>query len=336
MSRDAMTHLQPSHVVVVDVGGPHAKHLDWFPGAPVVKPTTPAFEQEVRHMLGQVDSLLLLETPYDARLYDWAREAGVFTVVVAMPEYHIPERWRADLVVNPTSYLHDRLPEGSIVLPWPVDTSAITYRPRTQIDTWLHVVGQPCAHDRNGTNLVLRAFEQMPEQQLIIRSQVPLRNLRRSRHHNIQFVSKETATVDELYQDADAFILPRRYAGQSLVINEAQAAGLPLVCLDRVPEAAWTAPKALIPSHGRKGRGWTRSRADVYPRNRTLPGGLGQLEIADAAIEDVVRTVHRVAGSLGRTQRLSDLSRHRALSMSWDAIGDRWRSIVSSQRVLSA
>lgn len=326
MSRDAALNLPINDVVIVDVHHPQPMDLTPFPGAPVADPTTPAFETAVKAMLPRIDTLLVLETPYDPRVYDWAREADVMTVCVAMPEYDIPERWGADIIVNPTDYLHDRLPPGAIVFPWPVDTASVIFRARTEARTFLHIVGQPCAQDRNGTKLVIDAFRAMPDRRLIVRSQVSV--VKGVKHaKNIEY-RVGNPTLEELYDDGDVLVYPRRYAGQSLVMQEAQAAGLPLVCLDREPDRGWTLSPALIPAHVKN------TWPVVRNSQRDVPGtgiktDYSPVDVYDAKISDVIATIERVASNPFVVESLSNFSHSRASHMSWGALRGEWVKILS-------
>lgn len=326
MSKDAVRNLPIADSIVVDVHHPQPMDLEPFGSAPVVDPKTPAYEKAVRNMLARIDTLLVLETPYDPRVYEWAREADVLTVCVAMPEYDIPDRWRADIVVNPTNYLHDRLPPGSLVFPWPVDLDYIVFRPREKAETYLHIVGQPCSQDRNGTQLVLRAFAAMPDLHLIVRSQEKVKQPVSAA--NIEYRIENVANVSDLYQEGDVLVYPRRYAGQSLPCMEAQAAGLPLICLDRDPERDWTMSTALIPAFVKNS--WPvirRSSRDVKAAHNP---GYSPVDVYDALISDVIETVDRVKAPY-IVESLSNYSRARAKKMSWEELGPSWLRILEGR-----
>ena len=53
----------------------------------------------------------------------------------------------------------------------------------------------------------------------------------------IRFVGIQEDT-SRFYQAMDAFVLPSRYEGLGVVLIEAQACSLPIVCSDEVPEEA--------------------------------------------------------------------------------------------------
>jgi glycosyltransferase involved in cell wall biosynthesis len=88
----------------------------------------------------------------------------------------------------------------------------------------------------------------------------------------------------------DALLLPRRYGGLSLVMQEAWATGMPVVGLDRVPENAWAGVVPADAADGdvvpMKGGNFTLSDADPAEYARAWT------ELADA---DFYRVVSRDA-----------------------------------------
>lgn len=318
MSWDAQRFLSPHRTVIVDAQQGHDMHPERFPDAPIVLPDTPNFREACLAMLSDIDVLLTLETPYDYSLYTWARELNVPSVLVCMPEYYAyrlhPDLPRPDVVVNPTTYMQDST-HADHVLPWPVDTSAIPYVPRKSADVFLHVVGQHCAWDRNGTRLVLDAFRLLPGLKLVARSQVPYQLLRKGRSlPNVTVMEGETRTVADLFSVGDVLVYPRRYAGNSLLINEAQANGLPLICLARNPEKDWTILPALCPT----------------TRDSTTRRGF---HVYDASPRTLAHIIERLAESPDLVEALSLFSRKRALSISWNVMLPLWQCLLSTAYV---
>lgn len=326
MSDDAVRHLKPSQVVIVDVRHPHGvSYRDWdtiVDFIEVADPQTSAFQDAVHRMLENIDVLLILETPYDSNVYGWAWQFDVRTVCVAMPEYNIPSRWRADRVVNPTPYLNDRLP-NALINPWPVDTLNYTPRVRYSANTFLHVVGQPCANDRNGTDLVYQAFRRLPHRNVIFRSQVQLDY---RPYSNMDFRVGNVVHPAELYTEGDVFLSLRRYAGQNLPAMEAMASGLPLVCLDREPDNRWTHPSAIIPAYVR--REWAvRNRSTRDARSMRESGATG-LPVYDAKVEDVMEVIERLAADAALVEELSREAIRRSNEWSWTYLLPQWQRIL--------
>jgi glycosyltransferase involved in cell wall biosynthesis len=91
----------------------------------------------------------------------------------------------------------------------------------------LHVGGKFAAKDRNGTETVLQMLKySKANYELVITTQkFPELNLKDSR---ITVNNNNPENREELYNGFDAMVLPRRYAGLCLPMNEALISGLPV------------------------------------------------------------------------------------------------------------
>lgn len=129
---------------------------------------------------------------------------------------------------------------------------------------FLHIAGTIAAHDRNGTLDLLAAVQQTQEEfDLTIASQheLPPEYLTFNRKVNYKIGS-----VDEpckLYKDYDALILPRRYGGLSLPVQEALMSGLPVIMTDISPNKELLPAKWLVNAR-KKGDFRARTMIDVY------------------------------------------------------------------------
>lgn len=113
---------------------------------------------------------------------------------------------------------------------------------RTGSRRFVHIVGKQAEHDRNGTEDLLRALEFcQSEFELVIRSQYPLPYEINDRRLTFDFGNK--TEQNELYKDFDAMIIPRRYGGLCLPMNEALCSGLPVIMTDVSPN------NQILPEH---------------------------------------------------------------------------------------
>lgn len=209
----------------------------------------------VRGFLEGLDVVYSAETFYDWRVCDLARELGVRTVCHAMPEYfkHTPNAHNyfpddlppADVWWAPTTWRLEHLPEGTEVVPVPIPTDR--WLPRdtavtTAIPRWLHTIGSRAASDRNGTRIFLAALKHVKrDHEVIIRSQSEpfYANGGYGRNVHLRTSSLDVADYWELYADADALVLPRRYGGLCLPALEGMGAGLALVMPEVSPNCDW-------------------------------------------------------------------------------------------------
>jgi glycosyltransferase involved in cell wall biosynthesis len=233
---EAVRHLQPDRVLVVDVENPEGfpLHLDRYPGATVARLQTNGRdwwfgETLIREWLDGLDVVFSCETVYDWRLIEWARDQHVSTVVQLNPEFFLhrhvplpePTAWW-----NPSTWRMDQLPASVRHVPVPVALDRFAeddgkLRRGDGALRLLHVVGRPAMADRNGTELLAKAMRRIGGVELTVTSQ-------RATVH-AQRVVGEVADYWRLYDDQDVLVMPRRYGGLCLPVQEAMAAGLAVV-----------------------------------------------------------------------------------------------------------
>lgn len=257
MAKEFHDALEPDRTLVVRVLGAEAAGFagfpERFPGASVVRFSGELPEAECRQFLRGLDVVYTVETGYDARFYDWAREEGCRSVCHVMPEFFHwwghPAPSAPDVFWTPTTWWLDRLPPETRLVPVPAP--ARTARLRTAARTFVHVAGTRAAADRNGTIAVIQAAQLLKEScRLILRSQASTLPQPRL-GSNVELVLEPGGVADrwKLYEDGDVLVLPRRYAGLSLPIIEALADGMAVIGTDREPERS-TWPMLHVPTLG--------------------------------------------------------------------------------------
>jgi glycosyltransferase involved in cell wall biosynthesis len=254
---EACRHLRPERVLLIDPAPGVAKgfdqHAERFPGATLASWAGEGLdERTVRRWLAGLDVVYTAETSYDPRLYEWARQLGVRTVLHVMPEFlrPAPPELRPDVWWTPTPWRLDRLPPSTVVVPVPVATDRFDRQVRARCDTLLHVAGHRAAADRNGTTALLASLRYLrtPTRIVITGQDGHLPAARLPSH--VELVERSAGVADywQLYDEGDALVLPRRYGGLSLPAQEAMAAGMALVMTDCEPQrTCWP----IIPIAGR-------------------------------------------------------------------------------------
>lgn len=216
------------------------EHPEYFPDARVCRfngGRIPVEDQD--WLLDGVDTIYTAETPYDFGLFLRAERAGVRTVLHLNPEldHHQkhPETPRPSVVALPTEWLAERYP-NAVSLPMPVEPVTV------ERGMWaVHPGGWPAAKDRNGTRLVIEASVNVGG--IKIRSQVPPDQPWR----NASVEVGDFPTIADVLAGAQMVVLPRRYGGLYLVLQEAMAAGLPVLHIDRKPYGPQLPPEARLP-----------------------------------------------------------------------------------------
>lgn len=127
---------------------------------------------------------------------------------------------------------------------------------------FVHVVGKQASNDRNGTEDILIALEYCQSDfELVILSQYELPYQINDRRVTFDIGNK--MDQNELYKDFDAMIMPRRYGGLCLPMNEALASGLPVIMTNISPNNR-ALPKEWLIDATIKLKFKTRTMIDCY------------------------------------------------------------------------
>lgn len=308
-------HLKPHKTVVIDSSpfNGHKQNYDWYENAHIIHglPTN----QDVDFILDDIDVLLTAETPYNQQLYVEAARRGVKTVCVENPEFfdqflykHYP---LPDLIILPSVWKEDEIrayaePRGTkvIQLHHPVDRNDFPFRLRTGQRTF-HVAGKPATFDRNGTYDYLTA---VPDGTVTTQDEAYAQKLRKefrfSRvHHSI-------AEPYQLYGMGDIMVLPRRYGGNCLPLNEALSSGLPVIMPDISPNNHLL-PKAWLANAEIKDYFEPRGRVDVYKSN------------IDSLQERIAYVQINIEEESRRADRIAEI-------ISWNTLLPVWREALES------
>lgn len=246
---DFYVHMKPDKVMVVDIShlNGYTNYLERYPGAQVAT----GFEissADIDSFLDGLDVVFTVECPYNHYLYEKARELGVKTVCqynfewlahhqqpfLPLPDLFLsPSEWRREDMHWPTKYLHV-----------PIDRAKFPFKKRTEAKRFLHIAGHRTFNDRNGTDILLDAlpFIQNHDIEIIIRTQDDLRPIG---DHRMKVIKQDVVDHADLY-DGDVLILPRRYGGLSLQLNEAMSCGMVPIMPDASPQNEFLTPDLLI------------------------------------------------------------------------------------------
>lgn len=229
--------LQPTRVLLTDLSELHAINsrnakrvslVDWFDGYYHKKVKGIPDEQSCRWLLSNIDVLYVVETPLNWEIFRWAKEMNVKTVLnynYEFLEYFQRAVPKPDLLLAPSKWNIGSVRQFGKVkyLPVPIATDKIRKREITQARTFLHVVGHKAHKDRNGTEIVRESIRYVKNKNIQIK---------------IHDQSKqELQEYADLYNEGDVLLMPRRYGGLCLTIQEAAAAGMPSIVGEHDPYA---------------------------------------------------------------------------------------------------
>lgn len=195
-----------------------------------------AWMQELTHVLSA-------ETFYNDYFVNRAMRLGIKTILVPNAEFYSHHITPPSLFFMPSHWYMDdyllRYPNKVKYMPPCIflndfKVAAQNNIKRTGKRRFLALVGKYADKDRNGTKSVLEAMRLTDADfELIIRSQHPL-----DFYTDDPRVKVEIGNIpnkQEVYNDFDALLYPRRYGGNSMPMIEALASGLPVIMTDISP-----------------------------------------------------------------------------------------------------
>lgn len=214
----------------------------------------PTFEESKRFLKG-LDIVFMVETPYSFQFLNIAKKMGVATIV--QPNYELAP-WiidkqipRPDVFGVPTRWHFSAFPDPKIHLPVPIATERFSFNQSDSAKKFLHIVGTPAANDRNGTRDLINSLEFITAPvQITIHSMLQPTGadnyvaamLQGKKYGQNVRVVLERSTKDNYwdnYPGHDVLIMPRRYGGLCLPVNEALGAGMPIIMPDISPNNTW-------------------------------------------------------------------------------------------------
>lgn len=310
-------HLQPEQTLVVDLSRHSRQKPDnrmmpnssiWndniYPSTEIVK------DSKLERFLRSVDVVFTCETPYNYWLFKRARELGVKTFLQFNYEFldynksNIGTLPEPDVFLAPSMWHLDDvkklLPGRDIrFLPVPVDRKAFPFKHRDHLDTLLHTAGTGAMEDRNGSVLSAEAMSYVSSSvKLHLRSQSRIKEI--SSRPNIVLTNSKVKFPHELYGDEQVFLMPRKFGGLCLPMNEAVSCGMPIISTDCSPQSTWLPEALLVPSKRVK---------TIETRH---PIGLYESDP-----KDIARVIDWLADNPKEVSHYSDWADHYAESISW-------------------
>jgi hypothetical protein len=258
-------------------------------------------DEHIADFIKDIDLLFFIETPYNDHTVEIARKQGVKTVMRVNYEWLVD--YYPDCYVVPSLYGYDQIPGPKVYLPFPINREVLPYKLRKKATKFIHIAGNmKAALDRNGTRLLLESLQYIKSDiELVIKSQVPL-NCNDSR---VRVDVCDQKNYWDIWEDADVYISPRRYAGQSLPLNEAMSLGLAIIMTDMEPQNQFLPKDLLIPIIG------------VRPMRikKTIP-------FAEIDPIDIAKRVDQVAGQ--DIKKYSKISDNIAQAWSWETLKPKY------------
>lgn len=261
-------HLNPSKVMEIDLTGYNGMpKFDWYENS--FKVTGYPTEAEIIEFCQDLDVILFAETPLNYDFYRIARNMGVKTATVINWEFfdHVakPELPLPDLFIMPSVWHYRNIEHFAaknkvrlVQLHHPVDREEVPFIERTELRNFFHIAGNPAINDRNGTEIYLQAD---PLGTITTQNSDMAYQLAREYRHSTIYT--DITDQQTLYSLGDVLVLPRRYGGNCLPMNEALSAGLPVIMPDIEPNNAILPKEWLVPAIA-VDRFTPRTTVDIY------------------------------------------------------------------------
>lgn len=274
-------HLKPAKTMLVDISRINGLPVchEWY-NADITTNGFPT-NQEVDAFLKELDVIWVCENPLNYYLFSRARQLGV--KIIQQPNYEFleygssPSLPRPDALALPSLWNVETI-EALDVAPWsymPVPVDTVQPRDITQARIFIHIAGRPAFLDRNGTLTFIQAVRMlpaMPGARFVVYCQSPTREILRALRQvrRVELV-RELPENGDLYREGDMHVLPRKYGGLCLPLNESLAHGIPVLMPDIDPNNRWLPSNWLTPVTHREQQFRAKSDVQVYePDVRTL------------------------------------------------------------------
>lgn len=234
---------------------------------------------DIDHFLSELDVVFIAESAYNPLLYIRARELGIKTANQYNYEFFdwfSPNHTKPDMFIAPSMWHyadvnglvnHTNQHTGSNIshtyLHCPVNRDVLPQRIIKQARTFLHVAGRAAAHDRNGTITVIKAAKYLKTKaQILIHFQGEqglahqatstlgdyMQLLAEQHVDNVTIEQNEYDNYQDIYKHGDVLVLPRRYGGNCLPMNEALSVGMPVIMTDISPNNSFLPANWLVPA----------------------------------------------------------------------------------------
>jgi len=211
---------------------------------------------DIEWLLDGIDTLLVIETPYENRIFELARRKGIKTVFMPMYEWMSKTIGleKLDVILCPSLATYDLIKTKNKILvdtEIPVDLSRFKPRLVKKAKTFLHNSGHGGLMDRNSTGELLKAIPMVKSDvKFIVNSQFPLPEC-----------TDERLTVNignyenywDMYDKGDVYILIGKYGVAYLGIQEACASGMPIMFSDIDPFNRYLPKELLVKPSGKTG-----------------------------------------------------------------------------------
>jgi hypothetical protein len=288
-TRELVNMLNPDKIMLINSSffNQNKQHPEWY-SEYNCQTTVQGFPNtnEISEFLKELDVVISCELFYNPRFVDLAKGRGIKTILqynyefldyLAKPKQALP-----DVLVAPSLWNFE-----DVVSKFGDKTSVVHLPPPTNINLFaeareinknkthkrlLHIAGKAAVKDRNGTNTVIEMLNySIGDYELIIKTQSRLDI--KCNDPRLTIDNSNPDSHQSLYEGFDAMVLPRRYAGLCLPMNEALISALPVFMTNISPNNK-VLPEEWLFESNKIDELQTRTMLDVYDGNAKMLGKL--------------------------------------------------------------
>jgi hypothetical protein len=242
-TRELVNMLNPHKILLIDSTpfNKNKQHPEWYERYDCI--TTNGFptRQQIKIFLNDIDVVISCETFYDQNFISFANKRNVKTILqynyelfghLSNPNLPLPtvllspSIWQIETVKkmfgNQTKVVHLPPPTNEHLFSAVKDNNMSKSHNRV-----LHIAGKKAAKDRNGTETVIDMLKYSKQDyEIVVKSQSEIETSVKDSRLKIEIGNPENR--EDMYNGFDAMVLPRRYAGLCLPMNEALLSALPV------------------------------------------------------------------------------------------------------------
>lgn len=267
-------HMKPAKTMIVDLSKLNGMetHHDRFTNANIVYGIPDCNEME--WLVQDVDLIFVCETPLNYCLMEKAKKAGVPVVLQYNYEFldylNRPELAPPAVLAAPSWWNKEDVISRNIApvvdLSVPINDERIRPRELTVCRTMFHIAGKQAHMDRNGTMAFIQAAQKCGNKfrYVIYAQQLDDATRRAIERSSVEIeLIENVVDYEDMYKEGDVLVLPRRYGGLCLPMQEALAAGIPVIMPEISPNDQ-RLPKQWLVQAKKADQFMARTMIDVY------------------------------------------------------------------------
>jgi glycosyltransferase involved in cell wall biosynthesis len=264
-TRELVEMLNPEKILLIDSTpfNENKQHPEWYAGRNVINSFGFPEDSLVEEFLNGLDVVLSCEVFYSDTLVLKAKVRGITTILQYNYELFenlsVPRAPLPDILLAPSLWNIDRVKVmfgkrcKIIHLPPPTNDLLFSKIKENNLSKehkrLLHIGGRRAARDRNGTETIIDMLKySKADYELVIQSQTPIETIATDSRLKIEVGNP--ANREDMYDGFDGMILPRKYAGLCLPMNEALFSAMPVFMTDISPNNQILPSKWLAATNG--------------------------------------------------------------------------------------